>query len=1194
MDLKLPQRYHLEPDPLLGQGGMGRVLRVRDTILDVPVALKIVRPSLAADPRFRRKFDLEVRISARFAHPRIVPLHDHGETLDGIPFLGMAYADAGSFAALRHAPLPWGSTRRLVLELLDALAHLHARDVLHRDLKPENVLLHRGPDGRPHVWLADLGLASIGADVIRDLGRTEGTEGYMAPEQALGQPREYGPWTDLFSLGVILWELITGALPFDDDQPPDATPLPAFRPRIAVPQGLDTVLVNLLCPEPLGRYDLAADLRAELGALVHADRHPDDPIRPPRRGTVAPSVPAPLLEEPDGEEVGDDDDITFTLDPDEVAAVRSTPLWNRPLPPGVPERVPPPVDRAGRVRASLQLFALRDPPLVAREAVRQVLWDHAREVADTARGRVIVLVGEAGSGKSRVMADLASTLEEGGWAQSVRLSYHRDPTDQDGYAGAARALLRPWNEQRASLEARLRRRLAREQGWMDASVRSDAAVLARWCGLLEEGEPPVPFGVGLREIYRHLEAREWRGLSCLLLDDVHWASDDGDGLQIPEALLRRWKEGTDQRLLVVVSVGAEELAAHEDLRERIDELVLAGAIRLQLPRLDRAGTEALLRETLSLTPELVARVAALCEGNPLFARQLLLHWAERGWLVDVGGLRFGLDDGVDVSRAMPPDASAMFRLRIETLAQASGAPERFREAVHLAALSGRSLPQRLLEALVGFEQIEFAMGCGLWVPRGGRLEFESGLLHQAVRAEVEARSDVRRLHLRLGRAWSRLGASAGETFELEAGKHAAAAGASALAIPLLIKACAVAGARGRTSHLDQTSRWLLDAIKRAPSPRPEAPIAALWRGRALAALGREQRAEAMFLRARDGFAAQGDTHGWIQGQIGLGWARLRQGQLAAAEQLFTEAIEAARASGAGPLESRGIAAKAWLEQKKRNFRGADILFAGVLARCAARGDARGAGEALLGQGYVARRVGAFADARELYAEATDTLRDSGDLLGVAQAQLGLATVERQLRQWARSEALSREAAELCGELGAISLLMEARHGMAELARLRGELARAERLYREHVRHCERNQAFEGVIFASLGLALISLEHGLIASAHRQAGRASEVLRQVPGHWLWATHHLIVATLHAQEGEHTQTWRWLWAASELGLRDTVDLDTARCLEVICGIAGEQEWDDVLRVAGKPAVLQLSRLGLDDQAQRLQQQLDALER
>ena len=158
MEQQLPKRYEAIEPSLLGEGGMGRVLRARDVVLDAPVALKMVRPDLASDPRFRKLFDREIRIAARFLHPYIVPLHDHGVTEDGTPWLALALAEGGSFKALvTEGPEDWSFLLRLLIELLDALAHLHANGVIHRDIKPENILLHPDEDGCLHVWLTDLG-----------------------------------------------------------------------------------------------------------------------------------------------------------------------------------------------------------------------------------------------------------------------------------------------------------------------------------------------------------------------------------------------------------------------------------------------------------------------------------------------------------------------------------------------------------------------------------------------------------------------------------------------------------------------------------------------------------------------------------------------------------------------------------------------------------------------------------------------------------------------------------------------------------------------------------------------------------------------------------------------------------------------------------------------------------------------------
>ncbi|MEO0604073.1 MAG: serine/threonine-protein kinase, partial [Myxococcota bacterium] len=580
MDLILPDRYELSSSTPLGEGGMARVYPARDVLLDVPVALKVVRPELAREPNFQRRFDLEIRLSARLSHPRVVPLHDHGRTPDDLPFIGLAYADLGHLLDLRKDPPAWPELLRLGLELLDALGYLHARDVLHRDVKPRNVLLHEGDDGRPHVWLADLGLASLQSVASQTIGQRVGTPGYMAPEQSLGQPREAGPWTDLFSVGVILWELLTGHLPYAPEASPDATPLPTFVPRIDVPRGLRQVLGNLLRPEPLGRYDLAADLATELLALGEPDAPAGEPIDPPEPGIVAPGCP-PIPPEPEADDdaVDEPDDRALLGLVDETKSV--VPIYNRPFPEGMPATVPPPPRSRHRPPASLQLWALREPVLLAREPQRQAIWDVARQIADDGQGRVVFLVGDAGSGKSYLAGDLVRTLEAGGWAESVRIGYHLDPTDRDGYAGAARQLLRPFNETPESLEARLRRRLARERESLDRPVAQEARDLARWC-LPDEAGPTVPTGVGLRELYRHLKARQWRRLAVMVLDDVHHAPPDDEGLAIPEALLQRWSEDDAAPWLVIVTIGSEELAANPGLADRVDRAVEHGALRIVL------------------------------------------------------------------------------------------------------------------------------------------------------------------------------------------------------------------------------------------------------------------------------------------------------------------------------------------------------------------------------------------------------------------------------------------------------------------------------------------------------------------------------------------------------------------------------------------------------------------------------------
>ncbi len=261
---------------VLGHGGMGVVYKARDLRLNRLVALKMVLAGAGAAPKELSRFKAEAEAVARLRHPNIVQIFEVGDH-DGRPFLALEYVEGGSLAEhLDGTPLPARRAARLVEALADAVHHAHANGVVHRDLKPANVLLDA--DGRPLV--TDFGLAKL---LDADLGHTQtgavlGSPSYMAPEQAEGKTKDVGPASDVYALGALLYELLTGRPPFQAptlldtlEQVRHHDPAPPRSVQPAVPRDLETVCLKCLEKKPAHRYASAADLARDLRCFLDGE-----------------------------------------------------------------------------------------------------------------------------------------------------------------------------------------------------------------------------------------------------------------------------------------------------------------------------------------------------------------------------------------------------------------------------------------------------------------------------------------------------------------------------------------------------------------------------------------------------------------------------------------------------------------------------------------------------------------------------------------------------------------------------------------------------------------------------------------------------------------------------------------------------------------------------------------------------------
>jgi tetratricopeptide (TPR) repeat protein len=254
---------------VLGQGGMGIVYKARQIRLNRLVALKMIRAGADAGRRELARFRTEALAVAQIQHPNIVQIYEVGEH-DGLPFFSLEYVDGGSLAKqLAATPQRPLQSARLVETLARAIHAAHQKGIIHRDLKPANVLV--AADGTPKV--TDFGLAKRldGNSGQTRSGVVMGTPSYMSPEQALGKNNEIGPAADIYALGVILYECLTGRPPFRGttmwetlDQVRTQDPVPPGRLQPKVPRDLETICLKCLHKEPARRYATALDLARDL------------------------------------------------------------------------------------------------------------------------------------------------------------------------------------------------------------------------------------------------------------------------------------------------------------------------------------------------------------------------------------------------------------------------------------------------------------------------------------------------------------------------------------------------------------------------------------------------------------------------------------------------------------------------------------------------------------------------------------------------------------------------------------------------------------------------------------------------------------------------------------------------------------------------------------------------------------------
>jgi serine/threonine protein kinase len=313
----LENKYRL--DSYLSKGAMGAVYRATHVMLGREVAVKLINPDLVTSPDVVRRFQREARAVTLLNHPNIVDVYDLGQASDGTLYIAMELVVGDSLAAVIRSsgPLPPSRIVGIMRQVVSALALAHRREIVHRDLKPHNIMITRGDDGGELAKLLDFGIAKTfesEATQLTATGFAIGTPKYMSPEQAMGVAVDGR--SDLYSLGIIMYEMMTGEVPFNDPSIPallvkhmHESPVPPSQRRVdlQIPPALEAIALRCLEKDPAQRFQTATELGAALqslpldeglDAVPPSSTLPATELHAPAQSGTRPTVPAAVQPAP--------------------------------------------------------------------------------------------------------------------------------------------------------------------------------------------------------------------------------------------------------------------------------------------------------------------------------------------------------------------------------------------------------------------------------------------------------------------------------------------------------------------------------------------------------------------------------------------------------------------------------------------------------------------------------------------------------------------------------------------------------------------------------------------------------------------------------------------------------------------------------------------------------------------------------
>jgi len=1066
---------HYEVRELIGRGAMGAVYRAYDRALDREVAVKFLATEAAPTPAEMERFYREARAAAGLTHPNIVVIHDVGEHA-GTCYFVMELLSGGSLRQRLQEGLrcPWREGLRVVLQVCQALEAAHARGLLHRDIKPDNVWVL--PDG--HVKVLDFGIAHFStAQTLTQADEMLGTPEYMAPEQIMGEKLDGR--TDLYALGILMYETFTGQLPFSGPnavtviyKQMEQAPTPPSHLSRDLPVAVEKIILKAMAKDPGRRYDSAAQMRGEVEALLKG---------------------------------GD------------VEGVEKTEAPQRPERPG----------RAGRREAF-------EPRLVGRDEELEGLRGAVRGL-EGGQGGAVLIGGEAGIGKTRIASEaLDYARRRGALTLEGVCLYSEGP---EPYLPFIEALGRCLELRESERHPKLLAFIQKEAPELEElTSRLVTAIRTRRGAKLVDPEATIATSKErlFEAITQVLLFLSEETPVVLLLDDLQWA--DSGSLQLLHYITRSAQE---RRLLILGTYRTEDLLPEEEgashpLADTLQRMSREGLFRgVELKGLGPEEVNLMLRfvfERAVFSEDFRASLYRETGGNPFFVIEVLKLLRDEGVIFERRGI---WREQREITRADIPDrVYDVVARRVERLTDAQ------RELLQIAAVAGERFTSEALAGIADERRVRVLQALSKLerVHQLIRSEGDAYLFSHAKIREVlydEISPELRReYHLAYGnylegRAAVRKGESVADLAH-----HFYRGGAPDKALPYLVRAGDRAGRVFAYREARDCYRWALEVLPGAGGVRDRSDLerVLLYRlGLTYNRLGEAQESLDHFQRAEALAEQSGDHRAMAEIQRRIGLIQARAGQYDQAARRYRQSVENFRRAGDRKALCEVLVNAANIPFEQGDWKRVQAYYDRALRIARQVGDRRQTAAIYMSLGIMASIRGEADRALELYEESRVIYEEVKDWYNLASLYLNQGWSYAGLKAWDKAQvayekalAISRKTRNIFREsdcylnlaevllatsdlkgskrvcLKALEIFkkVDNRLGMADALKTLGQVATAERRWEEGRSYFEKSISANEALRNPLGAGRARLEYarmlkecGDLGTAGGELGRA---------------------------------------------------------------------------------------------------------